>query len=118
MEIESWLSTTIIVAAGILTCLNLGDKLVAWVREVKKPQTDLEARVVKIENKMELEYKALFQEYEIRFKNDLTRLDEIENSNKLTQKALVELMRHAVDGNNTEKLKKVAEELNDYILNK
>lgn len=113
-----WWQTTVVIAAGLLTIFNLGDKFVSWVKEMKKPTTDLEARIVKIENKMELEYKALFQEYEIRFKNDLTRLDEIENSNKLTQKALVELMRHAVDGNNTEKLKKVAEELNDYILNK
>ena len=113
-----WWQTTVVIAAGLLTLFNLGDKFVAWVREMKKPQTDLEQRVVKIENKMELEYKALFQEYEIRFKNDLVRLDEIEKSNKLTQKALVELMRHAVDGNNTDKLKNVAEELNDYILNK
>lgn len=113
-----WWQTTVVIAAGLLTLFNLGDKFVSWVREMKKPQTDLEQRVVKIENKMELEYKALFQEYEIRFKNDLVRLDEIERSNKLTQKALVELMRHAVDGNNTDKLKNVAEELNDYILNK
>lgn len=47
-----------------------------------------------------------------------TVINAIKKSNKLTQRALVELMRHAVDGNNTEKLQKVADELNEYIYNR
>ena len=115
---DEWFSTTIIIAAGVLTLFNLGDKLIAWIKELKKPTINLEERIAKIENKLEIEYKVLFQDYEVRFKNDLERLNEIEKSSKLTQRAILELMRHAIDGNNTEKLEKVADELNDYILNK
>ena len=115
---NEWWNITIVVAAGLLTVFNLGDKLISWVKEIKKPTVNLEERIAKIENKMELEYKVLFQEYELRFKNDMKRLDEIEASNKITQKALLGLMRHALDGNDKEKLQKVADELNDYIFNK
>lgn len=102
----------------MLTIFNLGDKIISWVKEVKKPQNDLEDRIERLEKQQEIEYKALFAEYERRFKADLDRINRIEETNNLIIKALLALMRNAETGNNKEKLKQVADELQDFILNK
>lgn len=112
------LGVILAICGGFLTIANVVDKLIAWVRDLKKPQNALEDRVEKLERQIEGEYRAIFADYEARFKRDLQRIEEIEKSNKLTQKALLALMRHAIDGNHVDKLKQVADELNDYILNK
>ena len=112
---NEWWETLIIGVAGVLTIFNLVDKIISWVKEVKKPQTDLEARIAKLEKAVEGEYRLIFADYEARFKRDLERINEIEKSNKLVQKSLLALMQHAIDGNNTTKLKEVADELNEYI---
>ena len=112
---NEWWETLIIIVAGVLTIFNLVDKIISWVKEVKKPQTDLEARIAKLEKAVEGEYRLIFADYEARFKRDLERINEIEKSNKLTQKALWALMQHAIDGSNTAKLKEVSDELNEYI---
>ena len=113
-----WWQTTVVIAAGVLTFFNLGDKLITWIKEAKKPQTDLEDRVEKIEKQIEGEYKLLFADYEMRFKRDLERINEIEKSNKLIIKSLLALMRHAENGNNIDKLKEASAEIQDYMVNK
>lgn len=113
-----WWQTTIVIAAGILTIFNLGDKIIAWVKAIKQPQDSLEERVEKLEKQVELEYKAIFAEYERRFKADLDRINKIEETDNLIIKALLALMRNAETGNNKEKLRQVADELQDFILNK
>lgn len=113
-----WWQTTIVIAAGVLTLFNLGDKILSWVKEAKKPTDALENRVEELEKKVNVEYNALFATYEERFKRDLERLNELEKTNKLMMKALLELTRHAETGNNTAKLKQVADEIQEYILNK
>lgn len=112
---SEWWSITVVIAAGLLTVFNLGDKISGWIKEQKKPNNELDLRVTKLEKTVNYEYKALLEQYEIRFSNDLRRLDKIEESNKLTQRALLALTRHAESGNNVEELKKVSEELKDYI---
>lgn len=106
------------ICGGFLTIANVIDKLVAWIKEIKKPQTDLEQRVEKLEKQIEGEYRLIFADYEMRFKRDLERLNKLEETNNLVIKALLALMRNAETGNNKEKLKQVGDELQDYILNK
>lgn len=113
-----WWQTTVVIAAGVLTFFNLGDKIIAWIKDAKKPQSDLTERVEKLEKQQEFEYKALFADYEVRFKRDLERINAIEESNKLIIKSLLALMKHAEDGNNVDELKRASNDLQNYILNK
>lgn len=115
MQLNEWFNISIIIAAGLLTVLNLGDKIASWIKEQKKPNNELDLRVTKLEKTVDYEYKSLLEQYEVRFSNDLKRLDKMDESNKLTQRALLALTRHAETGNNTDELKKVSEELKDYI---
>ena len=108
----------IVIAAGVLTLFNIGDKLLSWVKELKQPQNNLDLRITKLEKTVDYEYKALLEQYEVRFSNDLKRLDKMDESNKLTQRALLALTRHAESGNNFDELKKISTELNDYVWGK
>lgn len=46
------------------------------------------------------------------------RFKEIEAGNKVTQKALIALMGHAINGNDVDQLRKAKKDLEDYLVNK
>jgi hypothetical protein len=108
----------IVIAAGLLTVFNLLDKLIAYGKKIKEPTDNLEERVSIIEKRMEIEYKALFAEYDLRFKKDLQRIEMLEEGNKVTTKALLALLGHAINGDNTDEMLAVKKELTDYIIKK
>ena len=102
---ETW-QIIVSVCAGVITLLTLWEKIDGRKKVITEPHTDHELRITKLEKTVD---------YEIRFKRDLERLDNKDKSDKLMMKALLEIMRHEIDGNNTQKLKEVAEELNNFI---
>lgn len=57
----------------------------------------------------------VFSQY---FVNDDTRFKDIERSNKITQGALLALLKHALNGNDLESLKDAEKELEAYLLDK
>ena len=56
-----------------------------------------------------------FREY---FDNDDRRFKEIEKSNKITQSALLALLKHSINGNDTESLKEAEKSLEEYLIEK
>lgn len=108
----------IVISAGVLTIFNLMDKLVGYAKKVKEPTDSLSERVSTIEKRMEIEYKALFADYELRFRRDLNRIEAIEEGNRTTQKAILALLTHSIDGNNIEEMKKAKKALEEYLINK
>ena len=94
-------STVVVVSAGILTVANLVDRI---VQTVKKPTDDLEKRVSDLERK-------ILENYD-------KRITDIEKGNKVTQKAILELLKHSIDGNNIDGLKKAEKDLSDYLIDK
>jgi ABC-type Fe3+-citrate transport system substrate-binding protein len=56
-----------------------------------------------------------FKEY---FDNDDRRFKEIEKSNKITQSALLALLKYSLNGNDTDSLKKAEESLESYLIDK
>ena len=48
--------------------------------------------------------------------NDNRRLNELERSSNLTMKALLALLKHGIDGNDVEGMKKVKDEIEDYLI--
>ena len=113
-----WWQTTVVIVAGVLTLFNLADKLVSYMKDIRKPTTDLETRVAKLEKEMEFGIKVTFEKYEERFSRDLARINGIEETNRLMLKALLAIMDHEIDGNHVEQLKNARDELKDYMLNR
>lgn len=97
-------STVVVVSAGILTVANLVDRIVQTVKLAKKPTDDLEKRVADLERK-------ILENYD-------KRITDIEKGNKVTQKAILELLKHSIDGNNVDGLKKAEKDLSDYLIDK
>lgn len=56
-----------------------------------------------------------FREY---FDNDDRRFKEIEKSNKITQSALLALLKHSINGNDTESLKEARKNLEEFLIEK
>ena len=52
------------------------------------------------------------------FDNDARRFKEIEKSNKITQSALLALLKHSINGNDTESLKEARKNLEEYLIEK
>lgn len=50
--------------------------------------------------------------------NDNKRLIALEKSNNLTMKALLALLKHSIDGNDTASMKKVRDELEEYLIDR
>lgn len=49
-------------------------------------------------------------------KNDLKRLEALDNANRVTQRAILALLSHGIDGNDIEELKKAKLELQEYLI--
>jgi hypothetical protein len=50
--------------------------------------------------------------------NDNKRLNNLEKSGTITMKALLALLRHGIDGNDIESMKKVKSELEQYLIDR
>ena len=50
--------------------------------------------------------------------SDKRRLDALEEGDRLTKRAILALLRHAIDGNEVDALRRSEQELHDYLLNK
>lgn len=113
---SEWMQYTLVICGGIITILTVWNMVEQRVNKTKEPTNNLEDRVALLERKLEIEIKASFTEYDARFGRDKSRLDSIEEGNRVTQRALLALLEHSIDGNNTEALIDAKKELNDYLI--
>ena len=103
----SWWETTVVIGAGLLTIYNVVDKIVSAVKAAKNPVDDLKKRVEDLERKINESYPRYDQ-----------KIIEIENGNRVVQKAILALLKHSIDGNNVEALKEAENELSNFLINK
>lgn len=108
---ESWLSTTLIVVAGILTVFNLVDRIIAYTSKPKETVDELKRRIENLERKTDEDFRQKFDNID----NEISNLKE---SNKVLIGGMLALLKHSIDGNNTEGLRKSEEELTEYLKNK
>lgn len=86
------------------------DKARAPEKEQNKRLDDCEKRLNSLD-----EIVVKFREY---FDNDDKRFKAIEKSNKITQSALLALLKHSLNGNDTESLKEAEKSLEEYLIEK
>lgn len=105
-----WLSITLAICGGALVLINFGNAIVNLFKAAKSPTASLESRVDEIERKM--------SKYDDMFGRDKARLDSFDESNRIILKSLLAIIKHDLDGNNTEALKQAQDDLQNYMLNK
>ena len=103
----SWWENTIVIAAGVLTIFNLIDKIVTAAKATQNPVEDLKKRVEELEKKIADSYPRYDK-----------KIEEIESGNRVVQEAIYQLLKHSIDGNNIDGLKKAEEDLHTYLFNK
>lgn len=106
-----WINTTAVIIAFLLSAFNLWDRVDARKKAAQEPTKKLEIRVEALED-------IIKNEYEKRFKSDLRRIEIMEEGNRVTQKALLALLAHARDGNNTKQLEVAENDLKEYLINR
>lgn len=109
-----WIQTSAVILAFLISVFNLWDRIDSKKKAAQEPTKELKERV----DRLESEHKAIFSEYERRFASDLRRLEAIEEGNRVTQKALLALLAHARDGNNTKQLEDAENDLKEYLINR
>ena len=80
------------------------------VKSVKTPEQKQNERITTLEERMTKVESAVSQ-----FKEKFT---EIEENSRIQMKALLALLSHGIDGNNTAEMKKAHDEITDYLLRK
>lgn len=113
-----WVTSVSLILALILSAFNLWDKIDAKKKALKEPTKLLEARIGNCETLLNVELKQRLMTYDEHFDRDLRRIEVLEEGNKITQRALLALMSHAIDGNDVEALRKARNDLNEYLINR
>lgn len=106
---NAW-AVIIAIASAIVLLSNAAEKIVKAYKAAKAPANEQNARIDALE-----EWKS---EVDRKLNRDNDRLINIYESNRLTQKAILALLDHGIDGNNTEQMKHAKEELQDHLINK
>ena len=101
--------------AGIAALAGAATIIAKIVDKFKKPNTDQNARLDEHEVWLK-KHDTAFARYDEMFQNDKRRLDGIDEGNHVTQKALLALLSHAIDGNNLDQLKEAKKDLQEYLI--
>lgn len=104
-------------AGAIVAFAAAWAQVVKMVERIRKPNTDQNARLDAHDKKLK-DHDARFDRFEQFFANDKARLDAMDDSARVTQKALLALLSHAIDGNNTKQLQEAKNSLQDYLINR
>ena len=102
-----------IIAAFLSFCggISVIGAAVGWIvkaiNAAKAPQKKQTERMDALEIRI--------KDLEIFSKSDKARLDDIEEGNRVTQRAILALLSHGIDGNDLDSMKKAKQELTDYL---
>lgn len=113
-----WVVNASVVLALALSAFNLWDKLDAKKKALKEPTKALENRIAVLERSVNYEMVERFKQYDSHFDRDLRRLESIEEGNRVTQKVLLALVSHALDGNDVEALREAKKDMEQYLINR
>lgn len=112
------LVSLVLAICGAIITISAAIGVIARVLEkARAPETVQNQRLDTIDRRLDEVDKTLatFREY---FTNDDNRFKAIERSNKVTQSALLALLKHSLNGNDTESLKEAERSLEEYLIDK
>jgi len=109
-----------ILMAGCSALITLSAAAVIVINAIKKLREPENAQNREIKELKEL-YRSMdarLKVHEEYFNNDKKKISAIEEGNRVTQKALLALMSHAINGNDVDKLKEAENSLREYLINR
>lgn len=106
---EVW-TAVLAAASAVVLLVNAAEKIAKVVQAAKAPNTEQNERLDALE-----EWR---KEVDKKLDNDMRHFEKIDASNRITQVALLALLDHGIDGNNTEQMQHAKEELQHHLINK
>ena len=100
----------LILAGAVTTIGGAAEKIIKVVKAAKAPNDQQNERLDVLENHV--------KEIDGYLAVDKKRLDAFENSNRVTQRALLALLEHGIDGNSVKRMQDSREELESYLINR
>ena len=105
-EVWGWIAA---VLAAIVLISNAAEKLVKAYKAAKAPNDQQNDRLNALENWR--------KEVDRKLNRDNDRLKDIDSGNRVTQRALLALLDHGIDGNNIKQMQDAKEALQDHLIN-
>lgn len=97
-------------ASAITLVANAVEKIVKAVKMAKAPNLKQDERLDELE--------AWRRTVDSKLNRDNDRLDSIEEGNRASQRALLALLDHGIDGNNIEQMQHAKETLQNHLINR
>lgn len=97
-------------ASAFLLIANAVSMIVKAVKAARAPNAKQDERLAALE--------AWRADVDRKLMNDNAHLANIDSDNRVTQRALLALLDHGIDGNNIEQMQHAKEELQDHLINR
>lgn len=111
LEIAGLVLGGLLALAGAINTMGSAFEKIAKARQAAKaPNARQDERLEKLEGRMDKVDEYLAQ--------DKRRLDTMDEGNRVTQRALLALLAHGIDGNNVEQMEKAKCALEEHLINR
>ena len=97
-------------ASAVVLLSNAAEKVIKAFQAAKAPNVRQDDRLQALEEWREA--------VDAKLLNDHKRFAELDSGNRVTQRALLALLDHGLDGNNIEQMQHAKEELQNHLINR
>ena len=97
-------------ASAIVLLANAAEKIVKAIKAAKAPNIVQDERLANLE--------AWRKEVDGTLTREESRLEAIDAGNRVTQRALLALLDHGIDGNNITQMQRAKEELQEHLISR
>lgn len=105
------------ISAGIITLSGAISAIANWINEVRQPEYKQNERITILEKRVN-GHDDMLNKYGRYLANDDERLKQIEESNHITQRGMLALLKHSISGEDVESLRKAEKDLEEYLITK
>ena len=105
------------ICAAIVTISAAIGVIIKAIDKARAPEAEQNSRLDTIEKRLD-NIDATNEKFKEYFTNDDNRFKAIEKSNKITQTALLALLKHSLNGNDVDALKTAEKSLEEYLIDK
>jgi uncharacterized protein YdeI (YjbR/CyaY-like superfamily) len=95
---------------GVITISSASNVLGGWINRAKAPEVKQDERLTKLEKRID--------NLESSTSIDSERLKKIEESNRITQRGMLALLKHSINGEDIETLKRAEKDLEEHLITK
>ena len=106
---EFW-TAALAIASAIVLLANAAEKIGKLIQNIKAPNAKQDQRLTELE-----EWR---KGVDSKLANDKAHFETIDDGNRATQRALLALLDHGIDGNNIEQMQHAKEELQNHLINR